>query len=43
VLTLRVLKNRFSGETGVSGHLLYDVNTGRLKDYEDCPFDNEEF
>lgn len=44
VLTLRVLKNRFSGETGVSGYLYYDPETGRLKDYDnpfepnDCPF-----
>ena len=44
VLTIRVLKNRFSGETGVSGYLYYDSETGRLKDYDnpfeptDCPF-----
>lgn len=34
VLTLRVLKNRFSGDTGVSGHLYYDPDTGRLSDYD---------
>lgn len=28
--TLRVLKNRFSGETGIATHLLYDKETGRL-------------
>lgn len=44
VLTLRVLKNRFCGLTGVSGHLYYDQETGRLSDYEadsECPFDDE--
>jgi len=30
--TIRVLKNRFSGETGVSGYLLYDKDTGRLSE-----------
>jgi len=30
--TLRVLKNRFSGETGVACHLLYDKETGRLSE-----------
>jgi twinkle protein len=28
--TLRVLKNRFSGDTGEAGYLLYDKETGRL-------------
>ena len=44
VLTLRVLKNRFCGLTGVSGYLYYDQNTGRLSDYEadpECPFEGE--
>ena len=40
VMTVRVLKNRFSGLTGVSGYLYYDSETGRLKDY-DCPFDDD--
>ena len=30
---IRVLKNRFSGITGPAGHLLYDMETGRLKEY----------
>ena len=34
VLTLRVLKNRFSGETGISGYLYYNSETGRLIDYD---------
>ena len=32
VTTLRVLKNRFSGETGEAGYLLYDRDTGRLSE-----------
>lgn len=32
VLTIRVLKNRFSGDTGVSGSLMYNKQTGRLVD-----------
>lgn len=44
VLTIRVLKNRYSGDTGVSGYLEYDAETGRLNDIsldeveDDCPF-----
>lgn len=41
VLTIRVLKNRFCGLTGVSGYLKYNTETGRLEDYgegEECPF-----
>jgi archaellum biogenesis ATPase FlaH len=30
ITTLRVLKNRFSGETGLAGELIYDNETGRL-------------
>jgi len=30
ITTVRVLKNRFSGETGVAGFLRYDPNTARL-------------
>lgn len=33
VLTIRVLKNRFSGDTGVSGYLEYNPDTGRLLDF----------
>lgn len=47
VLTIRVLKNRHSGETGVSGQLYYNTETGRLEEYgegEECPFTaNSEF
>lgn len=46
VLTLRVLKNRFCGLTGISGYLKYDPETGRLEDYEEgveCPFTDSEF
>ena len=33
VLTIRVLKNRFSGDTGVGGYLEYNPDTGRLLDF----------
>jgi twinkle protein len=32
--TLRILKNRFSGETGTCGQLVYNPITGRLIEYE---------
>jgi twinkle protein len=39
---VRVLKNRFSGETGVTGALTYSTETGRLTEQpfkpEDVPF-----
>ena len=35
VLTLRVLKNRMTGETGIATHLHYDKKTGRLTELED--------
>lgn len=40
LLTIRVLKNRFSGDTGIGGYLLYDADTGLLEDVEggDSPF-----
>lgn len=33
ISTVRWLKNRFSGMTGVSGELLYNSNTGRFEEY----------
>jgi len=30
IVTVRILKNRFSGETGIACHLHYDKETGRL-------------
>ena len=33
MLTLRILKNRFAGETGVSTTLEYDADTGRLHEW----------
>lgn len=41
VTTMRVLKNRFSGDTGEAGFLLYDRDTGRLFEYDDVPFKDE--
>ena len=35
--TVRVLKNRYSGETGAAGTLLYDVNTCRFNEAETNP------
>ena len=34
LLTIRVLKNRFSGDTGISGYMVYNNETGRLSDAE---------
>ena len=44
VTTVRVLKNRWSGVTGISCKLSYDVDTGRMSevfDEDDTPFDEE--
>ena len=41
VLTIRVLKNRFCGLTGVSGQLYYNTETGRLTDYDNDGDDGE--
>lgn len=43
ILTLRVLKNRFSGETGVSGYLEYVPETGRLRDFTSEDSISEDF
>ena len=36
--TVRVLKNRYAGETGVATYLLYDKETGRMQEI-DNPFE----
>lgn len=36
--TLRILKNRYTGETGVAGWLAYDAESGRLTEALDDPF-----
>lgn len=41
VTTIRVLKNRFSGDTGEAGYLMYDRDTGRLTEVDDVPFKDE--
>ena len=33
--TVRVLKNRYAGETGIGTFLLYDRNTGRMSEIDD--------
>ena len=40
ITTMRVLKNRFSGETGIAGYLLYNRDTGRLSE-TDPSFEDE--
>jgi twinkle protein len=40
---IRVLKNRYSGETGPSGYIRYDPPTGRLHNHEDEPDVDNEF
>ena len=32
ILTVRVLKNRFSGDTGIATTLIYNKDTGRLSE-----------
>ena len=32
ILTVRVLKNRFSGDTGIASTLIYNQETGRLSE-----------
>ena len=39
--TVRVLKNRYAGETGVATYLLYDKDTGRMQEI-DNPFESGE-
>lgn len=34
ITTLRILKNRFSGDTGKAGQLIYNPITGRLIEYD---------
>lgn len=41
IITLRVLKNRYTGETGVAGWLLYDPETGRLVELQTDPFNTD--
>jgi twinkle protein len=39
--TVRVLKNRYAGETGVAAYLLYDRDTGRMQEI-DNPFESDQ-
>jgi twinkle protein len=39
--TVRVLKNRYAGETGIATYLLYDKDTGRMAEIDD-PFKEED-
>ena len=40
--TVRVLKNRHTGRTGIAGTLQYDITTGRLNEGVACPFDPDD-
>lgn len=42
MVTLRVLKNRYSGQTGVAGKLLYNKDTGRLEEVSEFHRQDEE-
>ena len=33
-LTLRILKNRYTGDTGIATHLHYNKDTGRMKEID---------
>ena len=35
--TIRVLKNRYSGETGIAGQLIYDLDTCKFTEHEAEP------
>ena len=39
LLTIRLLKNRYSGDVGISGYMLYNNLTGRLADYKEGVID----
>jgi len=38
---VRILKNRYTGDTGIATHLFYDKATGRMTEIEN-PFDTGE-
>lgn len=40
---LRVLKSRYTGDVGMASHLLYDNDTGRLKEIFDGQLESDEF
>ena len=39
--TIRILKNRYTGDTGIATHLFYDKDTGRMKEI-DNPYEVED-
>lgn len=41
IMKVRVLKNRYTGDTGLAGALQYNKETGRLTEYVDDPFKEE--
>ena len=40
--TIRVLKNRYSGDTGVASHLFFNGDTGRLTEVDNLGDNGEE-
>ena len=40
--TIRILKNRYTGETGVACHLFYDKETGRMSQIDNPFMENED-
>ena len=41
LLTLRVLKNRYTGETGLAGGLRWYKDSGRLAEVEELPVNED--
>ena len=40
--TIRVLKNRYSGDTGIASHLFFNGDTGRLTEVDNLGDNGEE-
>ena len=38
---MRILKSRYTGDVGMSAHLLYDQDTGRLKELDPDDYDDD--
>ena len=38
---MRILKSRYTGDVGMATHLLYDQDTGRLKELDAADFEDD--
>ena len=38
---MRILKSRYTGDVGMATHLLYDQDTGRLKELDSADFEDD--